>query len=34
MSVAERGLAETYCIAALRRGIAQAMNELEVTRRR
>ena len=34
MSVAERGLAETYCIAARRRGIAQAMNELEVTRRR
>ena len=28
---AERGLAENYCIAALRRGIAQAMNELEVT---
>ncbi len=30
----ERGMAQTYCIAALRRGVAQALNELEVTHRR
>ena len=33
-SADERGLAKTYCTAALRRGIAQAMSELEITRRR
>ena len=30
----ERAMAETYCIAALRRGVAQALNELDVTHRR
>lgn len=30
----ERGMAQTYCIAALRRGVAQALNELEVMHRR